>query len=227
MTSNLQILSDLRLAMDMKQPLELMVIYKGVPVISKARIDRIESDTVVMTTQDPGLVCLRDRPQTSILGSDYFEPSTAKIQKVDLQTGEVHLREFSYLGNRLGERMIIRVEPPEPLPLTLDLSDHQIQAELVDISVSGAGIRMLERDYSPALRPGSQVRCQFELPTGGVALPATILSGIRSGDSHRLSVRFGQNGDQKKVIFRYLVDRRAEIEREIQTAFERLHPEGS
>jgi len=142
MTSNQQIISDLRLAMDMHQHLDLMVIYKGVPVISKAEIKDIQGDIVTMITHDPGLVCLRTSPQTSILGSDYFEPSAAKIQKVEIQSGEVVLDEFTYLGTRLGERMIIRVEPAAPIPLKLEFEDQAIDGELVDISLGGGGVRI-------------------------------------------------------------------------------------
>ncbi len=225
MASNQQIISDLRLAMDMKQHLELMVNYKGVPVISKAQIKAIAGDLVTMITHDPGLVCLRSSPQTNILGSDYFEPSTAKIHSVDVRSGEVQLYEFSYLGSRLGERMIIRVEPSAPIPLRLGVEDQTIDGELVDISLSGAGIRIPSAKYTPLLKPGAVIQIDFELPHGMIAISGTILSGSRSTDLYRLSVRFGQNGVHKERIFKYMVDRRAEIEQELLAEYEKAKSE--
>ncbi|MCZ7554367.1 MAG: hypothetical protein B6D39_08180 [Anaerolineae bacterium UTCFX2] len=225
MTSNQQIISDLRLAMDMHQHLDLMVIYKGVPVISKAEIKDIQGDIVTMITHDPGLVCLRTSPQTSILGSDYFEPSAAKIQKVEIQSGEVVLDEFTYLGTRLGERMIIRVEPAAPIPLKLEFEDQAIDGELVDISLSGAGVRIPSEKYTPLLKPGAVIQIKFELPNGAISISGTVLSGTRNVDLYRLSVRFGQNGEQKERIFRYMVDRRAQIEQELRTEYEKAKGE--
>jgi hypothetical protein len=220
MKSNIQILSDLRLTMEMKQDLELMGIYKGVPVISKAKITKIEGEVVTMISNDPSLVCLRDKNQISILGSDYFEPSTAKILKVDLKNGEVILHDFSYLGNRLGERMIVRVEPKTPLPFTLESGEIHIHGELVDISMNGAGFRIPLEQYNPALKPGTQVQIDFELPKGQISLSGTVLSGAKTGEQYRLSVRFNSYDAQKKNIFRYMIDRRGEIEQELRQEFD-------
>jgi hypothetical protein len=226
MTSNQQIISDLRLAMDMNQHLELMVNFKGVPVISKAQIRDIDGEMVTMSTSDPGLVVLSTSPQTSILGSDYFEPSTAKVQEVDIQSGKVVLHDFSYLGNRLGERMLIRVEPQAPIPLKLEFEEQAVDGELVDISLSGAGIRIPSAKYTPLLKPGAVIQLKFELPNGMIAMSGTVLSGNRSIDLYRLSIRFGQNGEQKERIFKYLVDRRSQIEKELLAEFEKAKSSG-
>ena len=46
MLSNIQIISDFRLAMEMRHVLEPMVTFKGVLVIYKARITQIDGETV-------------------------------------------------------------------------------------------------------------------------------------------------------------------------------------
>lgn len=211
--------------MDMNQHLELMVHYKGVPVISKAQIRAIADDLVTMVAHERGLICLRASLQTTILGSDYFEPSTAKIQSVEVRSGEVFLHDFSYLGSRLGERMIIRVEPAAPTPLRLEVEEHTIDGELADISLSGAGVRIPLAKYTPLLKPGAVIRIKFELPHGPFTLSGTVLSGTRSADLYRLSVRFGENGEQKKRIFKYMVDRRAQIEQELLAEYEKAKSE--
>jgi len=215
MTSNLQILSDLRLAMEMKQTLEIMVFYKGVPVICKAQISAITGEITTAITQASGIVSIKKAAKVSILGSDYFEPSSAHVEDVDYQSGQLQLRDFSYLGNRLGERMIVRVEPKTPIPLVLTSMDQQIEAELVDLSINGAGIRLQTGQYYPSLKPGALVRASFDLPGQAIELDATVISGTKVADRFRISIGFTGNGVQKAAIFRYLVDRRSEIEQEI------------
>ena len=53
MISNIQIISDFRLAMEMRHELEPMVTFKGVPVICKVRITQIDGETVTLVTHDP------------------------------------------------------------------------------------------------------------------------------------------------------------------------------
>jgi hypothetical protein len=85
----------------------------------------------------------------------------------------------------------------------------------LDISISGIGIKLSHADYDPTLRPGASVHIGMYLPNGDVQIAATILSAVRAADGHRLSLRFSQDGTQKVTIFRYLVDRRSEIEQEL------------
>lgn len=220
MTSNLQILTDLRLAMELKQMLELMLFYKGVPVICKAAISKIEDENATLVTHAPGIICIQKAEKVSILGGEYFEPSSAKVARVELKSGQVHLQDFAYLANRLGERMIVRVEPKAPLPVTLSGMEQPIQAELVDLSLNGAGIRLEAGQYFPALKPGTMLNAAFELPGEAIHLNATVISGTKSDDRFRISIGFTENSAQRLVIFRYLIDRRSEIEQEIQAGYQ-------
>lgn len=220
MISNIQILSDLRLAMEMRQELELMVTFKGVPVICKAKVTQIDGENVTMVTRDPGLIRIEHEKKISVLGSEFFEPSTAKVVKVDIHSGVVTLNSFSYLGTRLGERMMMRVEPKEPIRVALELENLSFEGDIVDLSLNGIGIRIDQPNYNPSLKPGTTIKTAFDLPNNHIALEGTVLSSVRAGNTYRLSLRFNQNGPQKIAIFRYLIDRRAEIENELKTDFE-------
>lgn len=220
MNSNAQLIADLTLARDTKQVLELLVTYKGLPVITRCRVTSVELGQVTLVTSDPGLVCLDQGEKVTILGSDYFEPATAVVQRKNLKEKTVVLSDLNYLGTRLGERMIVRVEPKDPLPVLIELEEGNIEGTMVDLSLNGMGIRIDRRQYSPALKPGISLRLEFELPEGPVILVGTLLSTVKIGYQHRISVRFTQSEAYKATIFRYLVDRRSQIERELQADYE-------
>jgi hypothetical protein len=220
MISNIQILSDLRLAMEMRQELELMVTFKGVPVICKAKVTQIDGENVTLTTRDPGLIRIEHEKKISVLGSEFFEPSTAKVTKVDIQSGTLQLTNFSYLGTRLGERMMMRVEPKEPIRVALESENLAFEGDIVDMSLNGIGIRIDQPNYNPSLKPGTTIKTAFDLPNHHITLEGTVLSSIRAGNTYRLSLRFNQNGPQKIAIFRYLIDRRAEIENELKADYD-------
>ncbi|MBN1149134.1 MAG: PilZ domain-containing protein [Anaerolineales bacterium] len=221
MASNQQILSDLRLIMEADHALELLTNYKGVPFICKAKIGAIGADNVSIQAQDPAMICLLRDKQIRVLGSDYFEPSVAQIDSFDLFTGKAVLSDFSYLGTKLGERMIVRVEPKSPIDVHLKSEGLSTAGPLIDLSINGLGLRIGQADYSPTLKPGTSIQVNMQLPSGEISSRATVLSVVRTNEYYRLSMRFAGNDTQKKLIFQYLVDRRTEIEEELKDEYER------
>jgi hypothetical protein len=220
MISNIQIISDLRLAMEMRHELELMVTFKGVPVICKAKVTQIDGENVTLVTHDPGLIRIEREKKISVLGSEYFEPSTAKVVKVDISSGAVQLCNFSYLGTRLGERMMMRVEPKEPIRVSLKSENKSFDGDIADLSLNGIGICIDQSNYIPSLKPGTTIMTTFDLPIGHIEMEGVVLSSVKEGDKYRLSLRFNQNGPHKIIIFHYLIDRRAEIESELRSEYE-------
>ena len=220
MASNPQILSDLRVIQEAGHQIELLTTYKGVPFICRAIIDEIREESIIVKAQDACMVCLGKDKKPRVLGSDYFEPSVAKVVSLDLQSGEIELGNFTYIGTKLGERMLIRVEPGDPIAVNILSEKQQSSGQIVDISINGIGVRIGAADYNPTLKPGTIVRAQFRLNNGEIDLAGTVLSAFRIDDAYRLSIRFNQNGPQKMIIFRYLIDRRAEIAKELEAAYQ-------
>ena len=215
MVSNPQIISDLKVIQDVDHELEILTIYKGVPFICKASILEIEGDNVKVQAQSPYIVCLLKDKKPRILGSDYFEPSIASVSSLDIHTGKIELTNFSYVGTKLGERMIVRVVPKNNILVNLSVEELMVTGEMADISINGMGVRIDSAMYNTLLKPGTNINLNFKLPTGEITLSGTVLSALKLGASYRLSIRFSHNGDHKIIIFRYLIDRRAEIEQEL------------
>jgi hypothetical protein len=206
--------------MDFDHQLELMNTYRGVPFICRAKVQNVRDDRVEIETHDPALVCLAKQKQTKILGSDYFEPAVARTESVDLVNSKATLTHFSYQSTRLGERMIVRVEPKEPIPVRIENEDQITTVELVDLSLNGMGVRVDGPNYSAFLKPGTAVQVGMRLPKEEIRLAGNILTAIRSGNSYRLSVRFLPGSPYRVTIFRYLIDRRAEIAIELGQEYE-------
>ena len=95
MTSNPQIIADLKVIMEKDQYLELLSTYKGVPFVCKAKVQGIAEDTASLAAQDPSLVCLAHDHLVKVLGSDYFEPAIAEITSIDIAGGHINLTNFA------------------------------------------------------------------------------------------------------------------------------------
>lgn len=225
MPSNLQIISDLRLIKENNQTVDLMNTFKGVPFISKCRIAEIDAERATIQTKDFALVCILQEGRTRLLGSDFFEPASASVESVDLLAGTAVLQNFSYLGAKLGDRMLVRVEPAEPVPARLDIGSDTTPGCMIDISLNGMGVVVPQGEFTPLLKPGATVHVQTELPRGEIAMTGVVLSAIKRPEDFRLSVRFNPEHNHKAVIFRYLIDRRTEIEADLRQEFYRLRSE--
>jgi hypothetical protein len=215
MKSNQQIISDLRVIMEAEQNLELLCTHKGVPFVCKAKVIHIDDDIVRLKTLDASMICLLQDSQAKVLGSDYFEPASAHVEQVDLKASTVDLTGFSYIGTKLGERMIVRVEPKEPMMVQVENAGMTTIAELADISISGIGLRIAHADFNSMLKPGATVQLNLNLNGKEIIVSGTILSAVKTAEQYRISVRFDPDGIQRSLIFKYLIDRRAEIEQEV------------
>jgi hypothetical protein len=221
MASNQQILSDLVVIMEAGQNLELMNTYKGVPFTCKAQVTAIDGDHVTLLANDPLLVSLANEKEAKLLGSDYFEPAQAQIVAVDIPKGQIILNNFAFLGARLGERMIVRVEPEGSLPIHITSTTGCCTGEVADLSLNGVGVLLGNSQLDAALRPGINVEVTIVLPGGEVLAKGMILSAARLDDIHRMSIRFAPDYNYKLAIFRYLIERRGEIETELRQAYQK------
>lgn len=226
MPSNPQILSDLRVVKETSQQLELLNTYKGVPFICPAKIVDLNGEQAVLQTDHPSLVCLQPNNQALVLGSDYFEPALAQVTVVDLSKGLVTLTGFVYAGTHMGDRTIVRVEPKEPLPAELSW-EYPLTGEtgsgstlLADLSLNGIGLRYPVDVTPPGLKPGANVTVEIRLPDSGLISPAGVILSVTRRENHlRLAARFNPDNPYKVMIFRYLADRRTEIEVELRQAY--------
>jgi len=216
MVSNQQIISDIRLVMETGHNLELMNTFQGIPFICKAKVTGIEGDIVNLESRDPTILCLQDQKETRVLGSDYFEPSLAKVVSIDISTGSISLSDFIYSGTRLGERMLIRVRPTKAIEVQIENRAQKTSCHMVDISLSGLGVEIQHDNFHRSLEKGSEIQISMQLPSGKVITSGTITKVDRPEQDYRLSIRFAQDIADRTIIFRYLIDRRKEIEKEVE-----------
>jgi len=219
MVSNQQIMSDIRLVMETGHKLELMNIFQGIPFICKATVTQIEGEVVSLETRDSTILCLKGQEETRVLGSDYFEPSLARVISVDIPTGVINLDNFVYSETKLGDRTLIRVQPTEDIQVQIEGASHRALGHLMDISLSGLGVQILEKDFHDSFIKGSDIQITLQLPEGKVNCNGMITKVDRFNQDYRLSIRFSPDIADRPTIFRYLIDRRKEIEEEVEKRY--------
>jgi len=221
-SSNEQIIAELRSALEAGQEVEVLNFYKGIPFTSHARMKSVEGENIVLEVAPPGSVCLQWEQQTWLLCDEPLNAIQATVVEFDILKGLVKVTGLSYLNNRLGRRMIARVEPAQPMPATLAINTDRIQVEVVDVSIEGLGIVTNPPRPDYEFKRGDIARLSMQMPFGPLNCITTIRNITPAGDSPRLSLAFNEDLPEQAEILRYISQRRMEIVNEVQHKYEAL-----
>jgi len=150
-----------------RETISLINVYKGVPISYPATIINVGENAIQVITEKYQLVCLYHERETYIQSPEISEIIKARVAGLDAPTSTVILSDFEIITNTIGERREVRVCPKftiEGEVQSQDLADAY-QGELADISHSGLGIYINERDFFPRVyRPGRKLTVGFKLP---------------------------------------------------------------
>lgn len=216
------ILVELEVAMRARREVELLSYFKGVPVLYRAQVEHVGGGVIDIHSTDIEIVCLLLEKQVILLGDALEEPAHADIISVELAAGKARLGNFQYVGTKLGNRMVVRVEPKEAVPVELESGGQKISAKLADISMDGLAVRLATPGGERPLKLHSMVQVIFGLPTAEVKLVGSVRSMRPESDNmHRLGIVFSQDA-QIKDIAAYITQRRAEILSEIKITYEEM-----
>jgi hypothetical protein len=229
MESNKYILTDIQAVLqENHREFSLLNIYKGVPLLCRARLDRVADEAAYFTVQPPESATLKLESTTLLLSDGLLEPLEAQVQCIDLASGEFRLSGFSYAGSKFANRRELRVEPKEKLPVEIAADSHTLHGEVADISVRGLGLRLPLAELTVLFVPGKTVAITLHLRDKEdgeekqvvVRLEGKIRSVIRTKTYLRLAIEFTGAVPEKATIIRYVMLRRAEIMGEIRQLYE-------
>lgn len=150
-----------------RETISLINVYKGIPISYPATIINVGENAIQVITEKYQIVCLYHERETFIQSPEISEIIQAKVAGLDAPTSTVVLSDFEIVTKTIGERREVRVCPKfsiEGEVQSQDLADTY-QGELADISQSGLGIYINERDFYPRIyRPGRKLTLSFKLP---------------------------------------------------------------
>jgi hypothetical protein len=201
------------------RPLDLLSSFKGVPVRYQAVIQQIQEDGVIVQTAQREAVCLELDREVVVLGEGGDEALRANVAEVQLAVGRAQLTHLRYADSRLGNRLMVRVEPKTLMPVRLELGGHTVVGQIVDLSLGGLAVQVLAMPIELPLKPNISAPLAFDLPSGPVELAGLIRSARPVGAGKRLSISFTQDAHVGAIVA-YVLQRRVEILAELQQAYE-------
>lgn len=194
--------------------------YKGLNISNVGVLAQLEEEKIVLQTQYLQQRAIKINNYL-IIESELFPTAVfCEIKNVDLEKGEVLLKNYKFIDNKPSEQEFIRVEPEEEHKVTLFFEGRKILAEsnIVDVSVGGAKIVL---SLLPAgFKEGDAVIVDMVFFTGAKPLiintKANIKNIIEQKKEFKIIVRFEENSSTKKLLTEYLANRQMVLIREFK-----------
>lgn len=218
------------ISLDQNQVFTLTNSFRGMLFKQITRIREIQENSAVLEVSDvrafttPGeRLYLHNRVFTT--------PVKARLMDHDFTRGLLFLADFDYMENEWKERRCERVQPKDPIYITLRYNRKIAQAFIDDISMDGIGLIISERLQNELeLQAGGKVSLDLVLPPQYrfFTLKGSILHLHQlHGGMVRLGVRVHPEWLEAGFLEKYITHRRAEILKELdQALIDALEPGG-
>jgi hypothetical protein len=220
MTSGYSIAAALKAIQDKDQPVDLLNVFKGVPITIRASIQSTTQDDVVLDARSPESICLALNPSTMIRHAALPNLVKARILEFNAPSGRVRLGSLQFTRAKFVERSQIRVEPRNVVPAELEVDNHKIVGTLADISLIGVGLYISSLEYEFALKRSESVWLNLRLPTGVIRAEGRLRGMGKSVDFCRLAINFCSDTPENAIVQHYVADRQSEILLELRHLYE-------
>ena len=221
MKTDATIAADLRHIAHTHQPVELLNVYEGLPVLYKAEVLKVgtEPDHALIRFSSYEAVCLTLNRRTTLLTELLAGPVDAGVQACDLAAGTATLDDFRYARGRVGDRLILRVTPSEPLPVRLTSSQLDLGGLAVDLSLSGLGVTFTPPGAAATLRRQAPVQVKLKIEGTPLELPGTVRYVRLVTNTCRVGITLVPT-PEARVLFQYLHARHDAILKELQERYQ-------
>jgi len=216
MTPSEQLFKDLRDIAEVGEGVELLNVYRCLPVVNKASFTNITTDTITLKTARPQLVCL-ERDGHCVILSDIMQVAmSADVTGLDKAAGTVTLANLAITNKKVGDRLTVRVEPQELIPVEVAAESQTASGAVIDISLNGVGILIPGTVFR--LKKKMEVKLIFELPDARIETTGIVSYTKQEPGSFRAGVDFSQEVRVKALVAHYINIRRDEILGELDAA---------
>ncbi len=207
-----------------KLPVRLYNTYRGLPFNYSADILMVEQGTIATRVHRHQAVSMAVEGQTHLQSSTLPEVIRANVVEVDYRSKQAILSEFSGVGDSVGKRKMVRVQPSERVEAEITDGRRWIRGNIADLSANGLCILTftpamyalsfgLEREVSVDFRPP-------ELDT--VVHFMGVITNVREQEGsylHRLGMRVFSNPEIQPLLEEYIAKQQQVILQEMEETY--------
>lgn len=163
----MELIKILRQIAQKQSEIRMLNIYKGLPISYETMIESVSDTEIKVQTNRQHIACLYYQGQSFFQVNELPFVIRSQVMSLNLAKENAVFSDFELVKNNIGSRTQIRVEPDEPLVVSMQFngSASDILAPLADISAGGASI-YFETYMFPArlAQPGNGLTMNISLP---------------------------------------------------------------
>ncbi len=215
-----------------QKPMTLYNTYRGLPFSYDADILAVEQGSLVTRVDRHQAVSMASEGRTHLYNETFPEVIRANVVGVDFKKRQATLHEFVGVGESIGKRSNIRVQPDESLEAEVYDGRRRIRGRIADISDSGMCIFTFAADmYGLSLRIGWEVYIDFMPPNTDTTVRFLgVVTNLNYHDGsylHRLGLKIYPNPEIKPLLEEYIVKQQRVILEEMDQTYQLMIQEGS
>jgi hypothetical protein len=126
--------------LETRQPLTLLNTYRGFPINYPATLLAVDQGYVAMSVHEYQAVAIALEGKTHIQCDLLPQVIRGTSVAVDVVKKRAAFTELTGVGDAVGKRASIRVQPSEPLDAEIYDGRRRIGGKIADISTSGVGV---------------------------------------------------------------------------------------
>jgi hypothetical protein len=221
-----EIIQQLTKAHNTYQPVLLLNMFRGVPISREARITIISQGYIVLDVDPLQAVCIAIEKRTYIQ-SDFLAVTVRAFPvTIDVPKHSIVLHRFAIAERTFNERLSLRVQPKEPIKVTVYKKDKPIPTSIADISSKGVGIYSFSTFTQEKIEftRNEPVEIAFILPHNKlqVQLKGKVSNITRQQGTifTRIGVQTLPDSATEKALDSYIKNRQNEIMGELQRTYE-------
>lgn len=147
--------------------IKLLNIYKGLPISYDTNIVSVGSSEIQVPDSKSHLACLYYQGESYLQVDELPMVIRSEVKSLNLIQDFAILANFEVARDNVGKRTQIRVEPDDPLMVSIKFrgSSFEFLAPLADISANGASVFFESYLFPTRLaQPGHEVTMTFSIP---------------------------------------------------------------
>lgn len=215
-----------------QKPVTMYNTYRGLPFNYDADILAVEQGNVATRVHQHQAVSMALEGRTFLYSGAFPEVIRANVVEVDFRKEQATINEFIGVGDNVGKRTSIRVQPDESLEAEIYDGRRRIRGRIVDISGSGMCIFTFAIDmYGLSFRLGWEVYIDFKPPnTDTMVRFLGVITNINYHNGsylHRLGLKIFPNPEIRPLLEEYVAKQQKVILDEMELTYQLKYQEGS
>jgi hypothetical protein len=129
------------------------------------------------------------------------------------------LGDFDYTERSFGDRTMVRVVMEDPIAVQIQWKKNKIEAKIVDISLTGLGIRVdLPKEQIPT--SNTPINLKFQILKRQIEISGMVVAVFEANGSHRLAIYIEDTSSGYPQIAQFISRRRIDIRQEILNKYD-------